>query len=89
MPVFFFENRGQLASPKHSVYMARGPDLTAYFGPNQALLTMGSSSYRVSFPGANPAPALEASQPLGGRINFLLGPASHWKTDLPVYGSLA
>jgi len=86
-PVFFFENRGQLASPD-ILYMAKGPDLTAYFGPNQVLLTMGSSTYRVSFPGANPAPALEASQPLGGRINFLLGPASQWKTNLPAYGSL-
>src|SRR5882724_5773859 len=87
VPVFFFENRGQLASPD-ILYMAKGPDLTAYFGPNQVLLTMGSSTYRVSFPGANPAPALEASQPLGGRINFLLGQASQWKTNLPAYGSL-
>jgi hypothetical protein len=87
VPVFFFENRGQLASPD-ILYMAKGPDLTAYFGPNQVLFTTGSSSYRVSFPGANPALAIEASQPLGGRINFLLGSASHWKTNLPAYSSL-
>jgi hypothetical protein len=87
VPVFFFENRGQLASPD-ILYIAKGPDLTAYFGPNQVLFSMGSSSYRVGFPGANPAPTIEASEPLGGRINFLLGDASHWKTNLPAYGSL-
>ena len=87
VPVFFFENRGQLAS-SDILYMAKGPDLTAYFGPNQVLFTTGTSSYRVSFPGSNPSPALDASQPLGGRINFLLGNASHWKTNLPAYGSL-
>ncbi len=87
MPVFFFENRGQLASPD-ILYMAKGPELTGYFGPNQVLLTMGSSTYRISFPGANPEPTLEASQPLGGNINFLLGKASRWRTNLATYSSL-
>ena len=84
LPVFFFENRGQLAS-SDILYMAKGPELTGYFGPNQVLLTMGSSTYRVSFPGANPEPTLEASQPLGGNINFLLGKAGRWKTNLPAF----
>lgn len=88
VPVFFFENGGQLAA-QDILYMAKGPELTGYFGPNQVLLTMGPSSYRVSFPGANPQPAIEASQPLGGHINFLLGNASQWKTNLAIYGSLA
>ncbi len=88
VPVFFFENRGQLAS-QDILYIAKGPELTGYFGSNHVLLTTGSSSYRVSFPGSNLSPTLEASQALGARINFLLGAASHWKTNLPAYGALA
>src|SRR5579859_2319828 len=87
LPIFFFENHGQLASPD-ILYMAKGPELTGYFGPNQVLLTMGSSTYRVTFPGANPEPVLEASESLGGNINFLLGKASRWKTNLPAFASL-
>jgi hypothetical protein len=88
VPVFFFENRGQLAS-EDILYVAKGAELTGYFGSNHVLLALGSSTYRLTFPGSNPTPALQASQALGARVNFLFGAAGQWKTNLPAFGALA
>jgi hypothetical protein len=92
VPLFFVENRGQFDPPPAGTqpfrYMVRGPELTGYFGPNQVTLAMGKSSFRVSFPGANPAPAVEGTDALAARVNFFVGAPSQWKTDLPAYGAV-
>ena len=93
VPIFFVENRGQFGADTAANppvrYMVKGPALTGYFSANQLRLTMGQSSFRVSFPGANPAPALEGIRAMAARVNFMLGRESEWRVDLPAYGGIA
>jgi len=93
IPIFFVENRGQFGAESAANppvrYMVKGPALTGYFSTNQVLLTLGQSSFRLSFPGANPAPALEGIRATGARINFMRGDRRDWRTGLPAYGGIA
>ncbi|MBZ5595732.1 MAG: SBBP repeat-containing protein [Acidobacteriia bacterium] len=93
IPVYFVENRGQFGADQTASapvrYMVKGPALTGYFSANQLMLTMGQSSFRVSFPGANPAPAMEGIRAMAARVNFMLGAPSEWRVDLPTYGGVA
>jgi len=93
IPVFFVENRGQFGTESAADppirYVVKGPSLTGYFSANQVLLTLGQSSFRVSFPGANPAPALEGIRAMAARINFMRGDRRDWRTGLPAYGGIA
>jgi len=93
IPIFFVENRGQFdaesAANPPVRYVMKGPAVTGYFSSNQVLLTMGQSSFRVSFPGANPTPVLEGIRAMGARVNFMRGDRRDWRTDLPAYGGIA
>ena len=88
LPLFFVPNRGQ--APAEVRYVLRSPHLTAYFTPSATHLQTKAGRLAVRFAGANPAPLMEALEPLPGRVNYLTGdrPAD-WKTDVPVYAAIA
>src|SRR5579863_3654349 len=92
IPVFFVENRGQLGGGQSADsvrYMVKGTALTGYFSAHQVMLAMGQSSFRMSFPGANPAPALEGIHDMPARVSFMVGDPSEWRAGLPAYGGIA
>ncbi len=87
VPLYFVENRGQFRSEVR--YGVKGPELTGYFGPREIEVAAGDSRIRVSFPGGNPAPAIEPMGSSGARINFLIGAPGQWRTDLPAWDAVA
>lgn len=87
VPIYFVENQGQF--PERTKYVARDAGLTCYFEAASVVVAANGDSYRVAFPGANPAARLEGMEPSSARINFLAGTPSEWKTDLPAWDAIA
>ena len=87
VPIFFVENRGQIQA--QAKYVAKASHLTGYFDANSVVFAADQGSFRLSFPGAAPAPRLEAMGPTAARINFLVGDPSQWRTNLPAWDAIA
>ena len=87
VPAYFVENRGQFDASAR--YVARGPELTGYFGSTEVVVAARSGRFRLTFPGADPAPALEGVDPAGARFNFMTGPPAEWKINLPSWNAVA
>jgi hypothetical protein len=88
LPLFFVPNRGQVAA--EVTYVLHSPHLRAYFTPSATYLQSNAGRLAVRFAGANPAPRIEAFEPLPGRVNYLTGNRPEdWQTDLPVYAAVA
>lgn len=94
LPLSFVPNVGQ-ADPAARFTLSAGPMAVALTRAGPRFL-LGSTEGRVppaevrlSFPGANPSPALEPFAQLPGRINLLRGadPAA-WRRDIPTYAEV-
>ena len=86
VPPVFVEDRGLAREPAR--FILQGPGVSGLFEPRQVTVTMGQSTFRVTFPGQAPAVGPAGLNVLPGRVNFLFGEPSDWKTDLPTYGSI-
>jgi hypothetical protein len=88
IPLTFIANRGQI---HHSVrFTAKGPGLTAYFTPGEVVVDLRGSTIRMRYVGANPSPAVDGLELQAGHANFLIGnDPSEWRTNVPLYGSVA
>ena len=52
--------------------------------------TLKRAAIRMSFHNSQPANAIQALDPLPGKVNYLIGKdASQWHTDIPTYGRIA
>ncbi len=71
-------------------FVTRTPELAASFFKREIVLSLRGGKVRLRFAGSNRSSAPEAAEALPGHVNFLLGrdPAA-WKTDVPIYGSVA
>ena len=87
IPPYFVENRGQFDA--HSRYVARGSALTGYFGSSEVVMAGRSGRFRLTFPEADPALAIEGVNPAGARFNFMTGPPAEWKINLPSWNAVA
>lgn len=87
VPIFFVENRGQFQA--QAKYVAKASHVTGYFDATSIVFAADEGSLRLSFPGAPPAPRLEAMGPAAARINFLVGDPNQWRTDLPAWDAIA
>src|SRR5438309_8786183 len=81
LPLFFMENRGQ-ANPSVR-YLVRSAQFKATFASDQVDITTGDGALRLRFNGAQSS-RIEAIAALPGRANFLIGPRSQWKVDVPL-----
>ena len=87
LEVAFEPNVGQ--APAEVQFRAWGPGFGVSLARTEAVLHIGRDGVRMRPVGANPAPSLEATDPLGGRVNFLhSADPSQWRTDVPTYGSV-
>lgn len=84
LPIFFLPNAGQ-ADPSIR-YIAVTPELRAGFSPDSVVFQIQGTALRVRFAGADQNVNIQGLDPLGGRVNFLIGddPAA-WHTNLPTY----
>src|SRR5512147_1520131 len=84
LPIFFLPNAGQ-ADPSIR-YIAVTPELRAGFSPDSVVFQIQGTAVRVRFAGADKNVNIQGLDPLGGRVNFLIGddPAA-WHTNLPTY----
>lgn len=94
LPLSFMPNLGQ-ADPDVGFTLSAGP-LAVQLAPAGPRFLLGPADgqappaeVRLSFPGANPSPALVPFTQLPGRINLLRGadPAA-WRRDIPAYGEV-
>ncbi len=87
LPVFFFQNSGQ--APARVKYVARTPELTAYFSEGGASLRLHGADLQVSFVGANPATGLEPAGRMPGTANFFTGDQpEHWTQGVNLYAKV-
>ena len=87
IPAYFVENRGQFGA--RALYVARSPELTGYFGSTEVVMAARSGKFRLTFPDADPALAVEGVNPTGARFNFMTGPPAEWKLNLPSWNAVA
>ena len=85
LPLFFMENRGQ-ADPSVR-YLVRSPQFKGAFASVRVDITTGDGALRLRFKGARSA-RIEGIAALPGRANFLIGPRSQWKVDVPLFAGV-
>ncbi|HJU84492.1 MAG TPA: Ig-like domain-containing protein [Holophagaceae bacterium] len=86
LPLAFERNQGQ-ADPGVR-FLARGAGHTLLLRDREAALRVQTdtkaASLHLRYLDANPHPAMEAEQPLPGKVNYLLGKdPSQWRTGVP------
>ncbi|HET8647597.1 MAG TPA: SBBP repeat-containing protein [Vicinamibacteria bacterium] len=84
----FEPNAGQAAP--WARFLLRNRLGTSYFGPSEIVLASSAEGFvRVQFAGANPAPRIEASAALPGKVNYLLGnDPRRWRSGLSTYAGI-
>src|SRR5262249_3866226 len=50
--------------------------------------TVTTTVVRLRYLGANPSPTISANDPLPGLVNYFIGDASRWRTNVPTYAGL-
>ncbi len=71
-----------------------GPPTTDHRPPTaekevlQAVVGGQSSAVTVRFDGANPQPLLTGVEQLPGTVNYFVGDAASWRSDLPTYAGV-
>src|SRR5579864_8454206 len=84
LPLFFFPNSGQTDSSIR--YIAETPELRAGFRADSVVFQVDGMRVQERFSGADPAVAIEASEPLPGTVNFFAGQTvKDWTTGLPTF----
>lgn len=97
--LMFIENVGQFEDGAR--YQVRGAGSTLWLAQDALWITQleeGTEpsavpthgvNLRLTFPGANPAPRMEAFNPLPTTISYFVGNNSeHWHADVPVWGGV-
>ena len=85
LPVHFEENRGQAGSDVR--FIARTATGRVLLAPDGLVLGAKGTPVRLSFAGGSSAPAMEALEPLPGRVNYYSGDdPKNWRIDVPTYG---
>lgn len=79
-------NHGQ--APATVRYMAQGPELTAYFSSDAVLFRLGGRTVTMRLEGASRTARVEGIDRLPGRVNFLTGAESSWRTGESIYGGV-
>ena len=87
VPLFFVENAGQAAAPVR--FVAQGSGGSAWFSPGEVAFRAGQTVLRIYAAGSNPAAAIEGVDRLSATANFLIGPEEDWRTNVPLYHSIA
>jgi hypothetical protein len=91
LPLSFVPNAGQTDAAVR--YSAQAGGASFWFTSTEAVFSFAGKdegvNLRLGFLGANPAPEIEGTDVLAGKVNYLLGnEPSAWKTGLPTYGEL-
>ncbi|HEV8597658.1 MAG TPA: SBBP repeat-containing protein [Candidatus Dormibacteraeota bacterium] len=91
LPLSFVANAGH--DHPDVRFSAQAGAVSFWFTSTQAVFSFAGEHKGVNlglgFLGANPAPAIEGTDPLAGKVNYFLGDdPSAWKTGLPTYGEL-
>ncbi|MBI3667218.1 MAG: SBBP repeat-containing protein [Acidobacteria bacterium] len=98
-PLSFEPNQGQTHSQVR--FLARGRSHTLFLTAADAVLTLhgpaepktsapSATVVRISLVGANPAPRIEAADPLPGISNYYIGnDPQKWRTHIPHYARVA
>lgn len=88
IPLFFFPNTGQ--APADVKFVARTPNISAYFGSGETTFHLQKHTVRVEFLGANKEAKIAVENPTGASVNFLNGAdQSAWRTAIPAYGKVS
>src|SRR5579862_2944570 len=86
LPVALEPNVGQ--TDPRARFIARGRGVTAFLTDRGAVLRAGGKKPAVvtmTFVGANPRPEATGEAPMPGRVNYLVGPRSQWKSGIPTF----
>ena len=88
LPLAFEANRGQ--APGFAQFVSRGKGYSIQLRPDSAILSLRDTthqrtiSFNVQLVDAHTGSA-EGTDVLPGKVNYLTGPSSHWRTDIPTY----
>src|SRR5215471_7565891 len=85
-PLFFVPNRGQTQPSVR--FAVQKPGLTALLLHGEIDLRVHGLNVRMRFERANPQHWLEGHQALPGHANFMSGPETDWRVNLPMYGTV-
>ncbi len=80
LPLFFF-------STAPDDFLVQSPDLSARFRPDSATFRVHRQQFRVRFVGASRRTVLKGMEPLGAKVNLILG-GPPYRTDLPTYSKI-
>src|SRR5579862_4408657 len=84
LPVFFFRNVTGAGSELS--FIAETPEMRVGFKRDSVTFQIHGSSMPLRFPGADSHVKIVASEPIGGKANFLLGQnAGRWHTGVELY----
>ena len=98
LPLTFVENMGQARNPTR--YLTQGAGYSFSFGPERVVISLGKQSagrrtappnvgdgvtVALEFVGSEGASAIEGRVPSGGKVNYLVGDRSRWRTGLTTY----
>lgn len=83
LPLRFEANQGQ--APANVRYTARAGAYTLQLTQSGASLFLGSRRVDMSLPGGNPAPRMDALDPVGARTDYFVGSRDRWRTNVGSY----
>ena len=87
LPLRFEVNQGQFGPAVR--YAARAGDYKLLFTRRGAAVTLpGAQSVELSLLNSNPAPQIEAQDPLRTRTDYFVGTRENWHTHIANYGSI-
>jgi hypothetical protein len=88
LPLVFEANGGR--TDPQARFIARGGGYTLFITPRESVMALsrGGSVVRTRLIGARPA-HVEGANKLAGKVNYLVGPRSRWRTGIPTFGTVA
>lgn len=83
-PLSFEENRGQTDS--RVKYLARTGGWSLFLTSTEAALALREGGpVRLSWTGGSTEPRIQGEEELPGKVNYLVGDASRWRSGVPTY----
>src|SRR3954451_6829094 len=88
LPLVFEANGGR--TDKRARFIAHGDGYTLFVTPRESVMALGHGGavVRTRLAGARPA-RVEGLDRLSGKVNYLVGPKSRWRTGIPTFGQVA
>src|SRR5579872_4361559 len=87
IPLCFERNVGQMS--RESPYIARLSGHTVLISPAHAEVVTPGANLRITFEGANTAAPISALEPMGGKVNYLIGAdRSDWHGGVSTWGKV-